>query len=194
MNRISLLISLTFVVAFYTFYFYKQRTVRIQDSVSYVALSPSIDELSDPAIRKIYADNYPADRDHRYTLEESMKHTQRILDIHRILHTDVNDDAKANDALKRTIRPLLEEAIERQEDALNAFIVSEPSPSPKDTAELKRILENRIFEIYDIARKLYEDEPVSTLSYPVSYDTRTPAPVSNDTFAYDKVYVGTVQP
>jgi len=190
MNRTTLLISLAFIVAFYAFYYYKQQTTRIKDSVSYQTISPSIDELNDPAIRKIYADNYPSDKDQRYNIEESMKQTKRILDIHVELH----HASVPIDDIKRIIRSYIEEVEEHKENALNAFGVSVPQPSYKDTTTLKRILENRIFEIYDIARKIYEDEPVSTLSYPVTYDVRTPAHVSPDTFAPDKIYVGRVEP
>jgi hypothetical protein len=192
MNRTTLLITLAFIGAFYAFYYYKQQTTRIKDSVSYQTISPSIDDLNDPVIRKIYADNYPSDRDQRYNIEESMKQTKRILNIHSKLHS--TPTLKPDDDMTRTIRPYIEEVEERKENALNAFIVSVPQPSYKDTTTLKRILENRIFEIYDIARKLYEDELVSTASYPVTYDVRTPAPISTDTFAPDKIYIGSVKP
>jgi len=193
MRHPSIFILFIFAVAFYTFYYYKQHILRKQRQVSYQTISPSIDDLRDPVLRELYARNYPRDPDQRYNIEDSMRHTKHILDIHHELHAYTKEQLDTAETI-HAVRYKIDEVNGRRDDALNAFIVSNPVPSQNDTNLLKRTLEAHIFEIYDIARKVYEDEPTGTYSYPVHYDPRAPLPVSNDTFQHDKIFIGTVEP
>ncbi len=66
----------------------------------------------------------------------------------------------------------------------------------KNIDKLSDMLNNYIFEMYHLSRKYYDNENISTSSFPITYNIASPLPKPNNDVLKNNfnIYYGTVRP
>lgn len=149
----------------------------------------------------LYFDIYEFGQLDKYNFKDSLINVDKLLNIYYII--------KEGDIYYKDKIDLAKEYHSNALNALYSINYSiKPSigikdniyiQSPKERElhnqiiNLKKILDNYLFEIYDFSRKTYEENPVNILSYPIFLDINDPYPYLQKKDNYD-IYNGFVLP
>jgi hypothetical protein len=153
----------------------------------------------------IYNDLYKFGKVDKYDFVDSLKATERLLEIYNKLLS-----------VKYNYKQLIELAEEERDNALNHLQCINNSIEPTNVIlvnktiinrleskqlnenihKLSNMLNNYIFEMYRLSRKYYENENISTTSFPITYNIANPLPKPNNDVLKNNfnIYYGTVRP
>ena len=153
----------------------------------------------------VYNDLYKFGKVDKYDFVDSLKATERLLEIYNKLLS-----------VKYNYKQLIELAEEERDNALNHLQCINNSIEPTNVIlvnktiinrleskqlnenihKLSNMLNNYIFEMYRLSRKYYENENISTASFPITYNIANPLPKPNNDLLKNNfnIYYGTVRP